>query len=69
MSDTFVIDKYGNKIILYRTGSDGFACAICGADIDAGDLVTGCNDCGAVICKDCAEKGMVIDHECEAEEE
>lgn len=50
-------------------GTDGFSCMVCGETVDANDPVTVCPDCGAVICKSCAENGGMEDHDCEPEGE
>lgn len=63
--------QYGEENSLpseYTTmGTDGFSCMICGEPVKADDPVTVCPDCGAVICRHCAENGGMEEHDCEQE--
>lgn len=46
-------------------GTGGFSCAVCGKPLKPDDEVAVCPDCGAVICRDCAENGGLEDHDCD----
>lgn len=51
-----------------KIGSHGCACAECCKSLEPDDLVTSCSDCGAIICKACAEAGALDSHVCEPDD-
>lgn len=51
--------KYLHKLVVH-----GFSCSCCTKDLPKGALAFCCEDCGAVVCAECAEKGEVADHIC-----